>query len=88
MIKNKIITAEKFRKKLKKYKIETRSFFWPMNQQTALKKLKFNFKGNFPNSEYISRYGFYLPSGLGTSKKEINYVCKYIRKIAKEENFY
>ena len=77
----------KFRNELKKYKIETREFFWPMNKQDALKKYNLRLKKNYKNSEYISKYGFYLPSGLYTSDKDINYICKSIKKIKKRLNF-
>ena len=83
LIKNKKMTANKLRKKLKKYGIDSRSFFWPMNQQTILKKMKYKFKGTFKNSEFLSKYGLYLPSGLGTTKKEINFVAEILNKILK-----
>jgi len=38
-------------------------------------------KINMPVSEYISRNGFYLPSGLGLKNKEIDQVIKTILKI-------
>ena len=47
LILNKKITAEKFREELKKYKIETRSFFWPMNKKDFFKKYNLKFKGKF-----------------------------------------
>ena len=87
LILNKKMTAIKFRNELKKYKIETRDFFWPMNKQDALKKYNLRLKKNYKNSEYISKYGLYLPSGLGTSSKDINYVCKCVKKIKKRFNF-
>ncbi len=87
LILNKKITAEKFRKELKKNKVETRSFFWPMNKQSAFKKYKIKFSGNYPNSEYISKYGFYVPSGLNTSRKDINHVCESIIKIKRKYKF-
>jgi len=71
------------RKKLFKFGIETRSFFWPMNKQKIFKKLKIKFKGSFPNSNYISKYGFYLPSGIGTTSKDISFVCKKINQVTK-----
>ena len=37
-----------------------------------------NFK--FPNSSYISKNGFYIPSGLGLKKNEINKVIFYLKK--------
>ena len=33
------------------------------------------------NSEYISKNGFYVPSGLGISKSDIKYVCSVLNKI-------
>jgi perosamine synthetase len=87
LILNKKMTAEKFRNELKKDNIETRSFFWPMNKQKAFKKYNIKFKGNFTNSEYISKYGFYVPSGLNTSQNDINHVCKSIIKIKNKYNF-
>ena len=81
LILNKKITAMKFRKELKKLKIETREFFWPMNKQDAFKKKHLKLVSNYKNSEYLSKYGFYLPSGLDTSDKDINYICQSIKKI-------
>ena len=70
-------------KKLFKFGIETRSFFWPMNKQNILKKMNYKFKGTFKNSEFLSKYGLYLPSGLGITKKEINFVAETLNKILK-----
>ena len=42
------------------------------------------FKGSFKNSDYISKYGLYLPSGLATTPKDIKYVCKCINIITKK----
>ena len=84
---NKKMTAMRFRNELKKCKIETREFFWPMNKQDALKKYNLKLEKNYRNSEYISKYGFYLPSGLETSNKEINYICKCIKNIKNKFNF-
>ena len=63
---------------LKKKGIGSRPFFWPMNKQNILKKLKIKSEGNFKNSEYISKYGFYVPSSIDLTKREIKYICKVI----------
>lgn len=69
-------------KLLFKKKIQTRNFFYPMHKQKIFLKLKiFNKKSFFPNSEYLSTNGFYLPSGLGTTRKEVIYVCKTLNSI-------
>ena len=84
LINKKKMLSDNFKKKLKKNKIESRSFFWPMHRQSAIKKLGFKFKGSFKNSDYISKYGLYLPSGLATTPKDIKYVCKCINIITKK----
>ena len=67
-------------KKLLKYGIETRPFFFPMHLQKILKKYRVRNRGNFSNSLYISKNGFYIPSGLGISNKEIKIVIKTLKK--------
>ena len=83
LILNKNFTADSIKKKLSNYGIDTRSFFWPMNKQRIIKKYNIKLKGNFKNSELISKYGFYLPSGLGTTKNEIKFICSKLISIFK-----
>ena len=40
-------------------------------------------KGNYPNSEFMSENGFYIPSGLNLNIKELRYITKTINKILK-----
>ena len=41
-----------------------------------------NYKSKkFPNSEYISRYGFYLPSSLSLKNHEIDFICSKVNNI-------
>lgn len=76
-----------FSKKLSKYNIETRPFFFPMHKQPIVKKLKLiNKKEKFPVSEMLYKYGLYLPSGIGNSYKEINYVIKTIKHMLKSQH--
>jgi perosamine synthetase len=81
LIKNKKILATKIRSKLKELGIETRAFFCPMNKQKIFKKIGIKFRTKFPNSEYLSKYGFYLPSGLGITSKQIKFVSKRLLKL-------
>ena len=81
LIKKKKNTAQQICKKLKKCGIQTRPFFWPIHKQTFLKKINIRFKGYFPNSEYLSKYGFYLPSGIGLSHKKINFICRVLNQL-------
>ena len=61
--------------------IETRPFFVPMHKQNIFKKLKLFRKIRLKNSEFLSRNGFYLPSGLGIKNSEIKFICKKVNKI-------
>tara|TARA_B100001123_G_C15333982_1_gene1032141 strand:+ start:3839 stop:4972 length:1134 start_codon:yes stop_codon:yes gene_type:complete len=71
----------KIMKKLLKKNIGTRPFFVPMNKQKIFKKMKFFKKTKMPIAEYISKSGFYIPSGLGLKNSEINYISKTLLKI-------
>jgi perosamine synthetase len=69
-------------KKLLSYNIQTRNFFYPMHKQKVFNKMKiFSKKKLFINAEYLSKNGFYLPSGLGISNKEIDFVGKKLLSI-------
>tara|TARA_B100001939_G_scaffold345161_1_gene361104 strand:- start:73 stop:1206 length:1134 start_codon:yes stop_codon:yes gene_type:complete len=74
-------TRDEVMKKLLKYRIDTRPFFLSMNQQKIFKKLGYFKNKSMKNSEYISKNGFYVPSGLGISKSDIRYVCSVLNKI-------
>lgn len=83
IIKSKKLTSKNLRQKLFKKRIDTRAFFWPIHKQKVFKKKKMKFKGKFDNSNFISKYGLYLPSGIGTTMDDISYVCKTINEILK-----
>ena len=69
-------------KKLKKLNIQTRNFFHPMHEQKIFKKMNiFPKNRKYPNAEFISKNGFYLPSGLGIKDSEIRFVAKSLNKI-------
>jgi len=80
------MNAEKFAEKLFKEGIQTRPFFYPMHLQPALKNQRdpaslIIDKSGFPVSEKITKYGLYLPSGLGLTREEIKQVSESIKKI-------
>ena len=69
-------------KKLNEKGIQTRNFFYPMHKQNIFRKMKiFKNKIAYPNSEFLSKNGLYLPSGLGLKNKEIDYICKTLTEI-------
>ena len=80
--KKSLISRDVVVKKLLKKNIQTRNFFYPMYKQKIFKKLKiFKKNQNFPISDRLSSNGFYLPSGLGLSNSEIDYVGKTLLAI-------
>jgi dTDP-4-amino-4,6-dideoxygalactose transaminase len=50
-----------------------------MHKQKILKKF-INKNEKFVNSEYISSKGFYLPSGLALTDKDIRIICEIFKK--------
>ena len=68
-------------KKLKDKNIGTRPFFWPMHKQDMLKNYNFYNSNEYVNSEYISKYGFYLPSSLSLKSGEIKYISDCVNEI-------
>ena len=66
---------------LAKKNIQTRPFFWPMHKQKIFNKMKLFKNKKYPNAEYLSKNGFYLPSGLGIKNKEIEYVASTLNNI-------
>tara|TARA_Y100000389_G_scaffold139697_1_gene137468 strand:+ start:787 stop:1911 length:1125 start_codon:yes stop_codon:yes gene_type:complete len=68
-------------KKLLNKNIDTRSFFWPMHKQTIFKKMGLFKKESYPVAENLAKNGFYLPSGLGLSNKQLEYIVRITNKI-------
>ena len=85
LITNKKINIKKITSKLLSYGIQTRPFFWPMSEQNIFKKLKIftKNKNEYPNSKYLSRNGFYLPSYLKLKNNEIDFICDLVNKVIK-----
>ena len=79
-------SADEIMKKLGEKGIGTRHFFYPIHKQPALIKTgcckaEYLDDGQFANSDYISEHGFYIPSGLGITKEEQQYVVDELRAI-------
>ena len=76
------ISRDEVVKKLMSRNIQTRNFFFPMHRQTIFKKTKLFLKNTrFNNADFLSKNGFYLPSGLGIRNSEINYVGKTLLEV-------
>ena len=81
--KNSKISSSQVVKKLAAKNIGTRPFFWPMHKQDAFIKRSYFKNMSLPNSEFIAKNGFYIPSGLGLSLKEIKFVKDSLIDILK-----
>ena len=81
LIKNKKVLASKIIKSLNKYGIGARPFFWPMHDQNIFKRLKIFPKKSYPNSSYLGKYGFYIPSYLKLDNSRMNYIISIINKL-------
>lgn len=82
VINNKKITARRLIKILNIEGIEARPFFYGLHKQPALKN-KHIINNDCPNTDYISKYGLYLPSGYNLNKNLIKKISKKILKIFK-----
>ena len=64
--------------------IATRPFFWSMHEQPVFKNLGLFNGESYPVSERISRRGFYIPSGVAISMKQIEIVSASIAEVMKK----
>lgn len=75
------LTAKDIMELLKKAGIGTRPMFYPLHLQPVLKKYNIESDLMHSNAEKIYSRGFYIPSGLGTTKLEQQVVIKALRNI-------
>lgn len=73
--------AEAVMKKLAEKKIGTRPFFYPMHKQPALRRLGLFANEQYPVSEKLYERGFYLPSGLTLTEKQIEAVSQALKEV-------
>jgi perosamine synthetase len=77
------LDAPKLQGKLMELGIETRRFFCPMNLQPIIKSLNVVVNSKYNVSENLWKNGIYLPSGLGTTKNEIEYCIETLWDLIK-----
>jgi len=75
--------AEEIMKQLLKLGIDSRPFFCPMHQQPVLKKLEMFMGEKYPVAERLYNRGFYIPSGLALTEKQIERVASSLKSIIK-----
>ncbi|MBY0518488.1 MAG: DegT/DnrJ/EryC1/StrS family aminotransferase [Bacteriovoracaceae bacterium] len=73
--------AESFCKLLGAKGIGTRPFFWNMHEQPVLLKNGLFKNEKLPHAENIARRGFYIPSGLAITEKQIDEVVMTLRDL-------
>lgn len=78
------IKATKIMQALAQKNIGTRPFFYPMHLQPVLTKMGLFKQQQYPQAEYISQYGFYLPSGLALTQNEIKRVIEAVQSVIEE----
>ena len=52
-----------------------------MHEQKIFKRMKIFKSDNYPNSSYLSRYGFYIPSFIKIKNSEMNFIASIINKL-------
>lgn len=78
------LDAKEFAASLRDKGVETRPFFLGMHEQPVFHEMGL-FKGiKFPVCERIARKGLYIPSGLGITLEQIEYVCQQVKNTLKE----
>ena len=66
-------TSMEIRKNLSEKGVSSRSFFYPIHLQPALRKRGLFENEKYPVAEMLWNYGLYLPSGVGITSDEIDY---------------
>lgn len=61
--------------------IGSRTFFWCMHEQPVYQKQGLFEGQNYRNAEYLARKGFYIPSGLGLTRNQMELVVKRVEKV-------
>lgn len=61
--------------------IGTRPFFWCMHEQPVFLQMGLFKNERYPVAERLARCGFYLPSGLGLTEPDLEYVVSHAKQI-------
>ena len=74
-------TAKEVMAELSSYNIGTRPFFYPMHKQPIFNRMGLFLEDDLPNSENLYEKGFYIPSGLKLTNKEMLEVSIALHKV-------
>ncbi len=73
--------AEEVMRRMSKYHIGTRPFFWSMHEQPVFRKMGLFSNDILPVAENLSRRGFYIPSGIAITDQQINRVVEVMCEV-------
>ena len=82
--KNIYIDNKMMQKFLAEEGIGSRTFFWCMHEQPAYQKQGLFAIETYPNAEYLARKGFYIPSGLALTEKQMDQVVAGVKKVMRK----
>ncbi len=78
--------AEEAMRRLADHNIETRPFFWPMHEQPVFRRMGLFAKERYPIAEHLARRGFYVPSGMAITDKQLEEVAEALKKMLKDHS--
>jgi len=67
-----------FMQELRKDGVDTRSFFYPLDQEPAFSRFSHN---DCPNAKVLGETGLYLPSGQTLTPEQIEYVSESVHRV-------
>jgi perosamine synthetase len=78
------IDSDVLASKLKARGVDTRPFFYPLHLQPILKKYAWGKQPDLPVTERLARQGIYLPSYIGITNDDIEYVVEQLHTSINE----
>ena len=78
------VNASDVMKMLADRKVGCRPFFYPMHLQPVFQKMGLFEGETFPVAEHLGEKGFYVPSGLGMTGEQQEYVAEQVKEVFEE----
>jgi len=75
------LSARDIMKRLQELGIGSRPFFWPIHEQPVLQRMGLFKQESYPVSERIARKGFYIPSGMAITEKQMETVASAVKQV-------
>lgn len=78
------VDARQVMAKLADKKVGCRPFFYPMHLQPVFRKMGLFENESYPVAEWLAEKGFYIPSGLGMTREQQEYVVEQVKNVFEE----